>query len=81
MEEEEKHPNPERWWRVRRGGFYFGRNWAVVQTFIWIALGLYDVTVMEKASTIAGWSYGVCIILIIGYYSNTALEEFSKKIR
>jgi hypothetical protein len=78
------HPDPERWWTNRRKGMYIGISWAKWQTFLWVALGLMDIfyntqdPIIGKMGTVIAWSYGISALLIIGYYSNTAVEEAVK---
>lgn len=72
------HPNPEIWWRHRRRGYYFGIIWTIVSTFIWIGLELFRPNVLDSLGVVIGWSYGFSTTLIIAYYGNTAVEEFSK---
>jgi len=35
-------------------------------------------SVMGEMGVVIAWSYGICALLIIGYYSNTAVEEAVK---
>lgn len=79
-----EHPDLERWWKNRRKGMYIGIAWAKWQTFLWVALAILDIfknpehPVIANMGVVIAWSYGVCIILIVGYYSNTAVEEAVK---
>jgi hypothetical protein len=75
----EQHPNPGRWWRHRRAGFYTGIVWSIVQTFLWAGLALWKTDAVSSLGVVIGWSYGIPATLIIGYYGNTAVEELAKK--
>lgn len=80
------HPDPERWWTHRRKGMYIGISWAKWQTLLWVALAVVDVfynsgdSVIGEMGVVIAWSYGICALLIIGYYSNTAVEEAVKNL-
>lgn len=78
------HPDPERWWTHRRKGMYIGICWAKWQTLLWVALAVLGMLnnpedpVIDKMGTVIAWSYGISALLIIGYYSNTAVDEAVK---
>lgn len=78
------HPDPERWWTHRRKGMYIGISWAKWQTLLWVSLAVVDIffnpedPVIGKMGTVIAWSYGISALLIIGYYSNTAVDEAVK---
>ena len=74
-----EHPDPNRWWKNRLWGMKTGVKWAIAQTFIWVAVGFHDAEIIEKMATPIAWSYGTSMILILGYYGNTAVTEFAKK--
>lgn len=75
------HPDAERWWTHRRKGMYIGISWAKWQTLLWVALAIFDILnnptdpVIGKMGVVIAWSYGISALLIIGYYSNTAVDE------
>lgn len=75
----EQHPNPSRWWKHRRAGYYSGITWTVLQTFVWILIELWRPDTMASMSVVIGWSYGISATLILGYYGNTAVEELARK--
>ena len=79
IEETPKHPKPTQYWFHRRTGFYIGVAWGILQTFVWIGLGLWSVPVLSAAGPVIAWSYGISIMLIILYYSNTLAEELVKR--
>lgn len=79
MSEPGPPPDTTTHWRHRRGGFYFGRNWAVLQTFLWIGIGVYDVELIQALGVVVGASYGVSMTLILGYYGNTAVETHASR--
>lgn len=80
------HPDPSRWWMFRRKGMFIGVKWGIVQTFLWASLAIWDalktppdsIPIMANMTAVVGWSYGVCVVLIVGYYSNTAVDEAVK---
>jgi len=74
-----EHPNPGRWWKHRRAGYYTGITWSVIQTFCWAVLEIWRPGTIASMSVVIGWSYGIPATLIIGYYGNTAVEELAKK--
>lgn len=79
MEEQvTQHPDPERWWKHRRRGYYIGIWWAVIITFLFVGIELKSPGTVEKMGVVIGWAYGVSVTLIVAYYSNTAVEEFAK---
>lgn len=73
-----QHPDPNRWWTYRRKGMFIGIKWAIIQTLAWIALGVYDKDIVSALTAVIGWSYGISALLIVGYYSNTAVEEYAR---
>lgn len=78
---EVEHPNPGRWWKHRRRGYYTGKWWAILQTFGWIALGAHDPKALEAMGVVIGWSYGICATLIVSYFGNTIAESFAGKVK
>lgn len=70
-----EHPNPNRWWKHRRRGFYIGIWWGIAQTFMWAALELYQSGSVAALAIVVGSSYGISIALIVAYYSNNAIEN------
>lgn len=73
------HPNPNRWWKHRRAGYYTGVVWAILQTFIWIALW-FKTGELEGLGPVVAWSYGISLTLIVSYFGNTAVEEYVRKL-
>lgn len=82
------HPDPAKHWRWRRYGMLVGIYWSIIQTLMWAGLAFYSwkygaadtPNLISSLSVVIAWSYGVCMVLIIGYYSNTAVDEFAKRI-
>jgi len=78
---EAEHPNPGRWWKHRRRGYYSGMAWAFLQTPAWIALELHTAGAVESMAAVVGWSYGISATLIVSYFGNTIAESFAGKVR
>lgn len=75
------HPNPSVWWKHRRRLCYGSFVWVILQTFLWAAVEVMVPGTIAGMSVVIGWSYGVPATAIIGYYGNTAVEEFVKHKR
>lgn len=69
-----EHPDPGKYWTHRRRGFFIGLWWAVVQTFLWVAVGIYSVDVLEALGVVIGWSYGISATTTVSYYGGNAFE-------
>lgn len=67
-----------RLWNHRRRGYYLGVVWALLSTIAFIALEIAYPGLIERIAVVVGWSYGVSTTLILAYYGNTAVEEFSR---
>lgn len=78
---DDSHPDPNRWWKHRRRGYYTGKWWAILQTFLWLILGLKDPKALEAMSVVIGWSYGISATLIVSYFGNTIAESFAGKVK
>lgn len=76
---DEQHPDPERWWKHRRRGFYTGIWWALLQTPVWGLIAFYNAPVLQSLDVVIGSSYGVSMVLIISYYGNNAAEAFASR--
>lgn len=76
---EPEHPNPARWWRHRRRGYYSAMVWTVAQTLMWVWVAFEDAQILSALGAVIGWSYGIPATLIVAYYGNTAVEEWVKK--
>lgn len=77
---EDQHPNPSRWWKHRRRLAYMAFGWLVSQTFLFGSIAVYSPAAVASLGAVIGWSYGTTTIVLIGYYSNTAIEEVRRKI-
>lgn len=73
------HPDPARWWRHRRKGYYTGIWWGIIQTPAWMILGFFEHEAVMSMGAVVGWSYGICVSLILAYYGNTAIETWATR--
>jgi hypothetical protein len=74
------HPDPTVWWRHLRRGNYYGIYFAILQTIAWAILELYKDGVIEKMGPVISWSYGFCVIMVLIYGANTAVEKFVDRL-
>ncbi len=81
MDATESHPDPNRWWKHRRRGYYTGKWWAILQTPCWVLLGIYDTRVLESMGVVIGWSYGISVTLIVSYFGNNIAEAWAGKVK
>lgn len=68
----------ERQWKHRRRGYYMGIFWTVLSTIVFVYLETNQPGLIERIGVVVGWSYGVATTLILAYYGNTAVDDFSK---
>lgn len=76
---EAEHPDPDRWWKHRRRGYYAGMWAGALQTPIWIIIGLVDAKAIASMTAVIGWSYGICATLILAYFGNTTVETITTR--
>lgn len=74
-----EHPNPNRWWRHRRRGYYTGLAWAILQTPAWVTLEVLKPGTISALAVVIGWSYGISATLIISYFGNTTAEALASR--
>ncbi|MFL1404202.1 hypothetical protein ACJO2E_02510 [Marinobacter sp. M1N3S26] len=75
-----EHPNPSRWWKHRRRGYYAGMWWAAIQTPLWVLLELLRPETVPVMGVVIGWSYGISATLIVSYFGNNAAEAWAGKV-
>lgn len=80
-EDRSDHPNPGRWWKHRRRGYYSGMCWALVQTVIWIAMEYHRPGIVDSMAVVVGWSYGISATLIVSYFGNNIAEAWAGKVK
>lgn len=80
-ETQTEHPNPGRWWKHRRRGYYSGMVWALFQTGLWILLEYNKPGTVQNMGVVIGWSYGISATLIVSYFGNTIAESWSGKVK
>tara|TARA_R110000850_G_scaffold264606_1_gene393777 strand:+ start:20393 stop:20641 length:249 start_codon:yes stop_codon:yes gene_type:complete len=81
MDATESHPNPNRWWKHRRRGYYTGKWWAILQTPGWVALELHRPGSVAALAVVIGWSYGISATLIVSYFGNNIAEAWAGKMK
>ena len=81
MDATDNHPDPNRWWKHRRRGYYAGMWWALIQTPAWIALELHTAGSVSAMAAVVGWSYGISATLIVSYFGNNIAEAFAGKVK
>lgn len=75
------HPDPERWWTNRRKAMFFSQKWGVVQTLLWAILAYFNPEAVTASYMVIAGSYGLTALPIIGYYSNTAVQEYARGLK
>ncbi len=81
MDATDNHPDPNRWWKHRRRGYYAGMWWALIQTGLWIALEYNRPGIIETMGVVIGWSYGISATLIISYFGNNITDAWAGKVK
>lgn len=76
---QEQHPDPARWWRHRRRGYYWGIGWGIGQTIMWACIEVQRPGFMVNMGAVVGWSYGMSVTLIVAYFGNTTAETWVTK--
>lgn len=76
---DDSHPDPGRWWKHRRRGYYAGMWWTLIQTIAWAGLELHKPGVIAAMATVIGWSYGISATLIISYFGNNIAEAWANR--
>lgn len=74
----EQHPDPERYWKHRRRGYYAGIWWAIAQTPMWVAIELKNPGTLEALTAVVGWSYAISGTLIVSYYGGNIAQDVAK---
>ena len=77
-ENSQEHPNPEYWWKIRRRTMYVAIVLICIFTFAFVIVGLQKPPALESMGVLIGWVYGVLSLPVVGYYGNTAVEEYAK---
>ena len=78
---DDSHPDPNRWWKHGRRGYYAGMWWAFLQTPIWIAVELAQPNTLPAMGAVIGWSYGISVTLIVSYFGNNIAEAWAGKVK
>jgi len=78
---DDSHPDPNRWWKHRRRGYYAGMWWAFLQTPIWAAVELAQPNTLAAMGVVIGWSYGISVTLIVSYFGNNIAEAWAGKVK
>lgn len=73
-----QNPNPEKHWRIRRYTMFASIFLIVVLTIGFAVIGLHNPAALTAMSAVVGWVYGALSIPLLGYYGNTAVEEYAK---
>lgn len=74
------HPDPKVWWRHLRRGNYYGIFFAIVQTIVWALLEIFNDGIVESMGPVISWSYGFCVIMVLIYGANAAVEKFVDRL-
>ena len=72
------NPNPAKHWAVRRRTMYAAIVLMVLFSIAFMAIGVHNPEALKSMGVLIGWIYGSLAFPIIGYYSNTGIEEFAK---
>lgn len=62
-------------WRHRRRHSYVALIWLILQTFLWLGVGIYSTELLGALSTVIGFSYSVCIGVLGAYYGTSSLQD------
>jgi hypothetical protein len=65
-------------WRVRRRTMIACLVLLVFSTIGFATIAIYIPEALQSMGVLIGWYYGTLSLPIIGYFSNTAVEEFVK---
>lgn len=76
---ETEHPDPDRWWRHRRERCDTAMKAAGVETVLLGFLAYFSPEAVSAMTTVVVASYTLWSWPVIGYYSNTAVEEWAKR--
>lgn len=52
--------------------------WSIIQTVGLAVVAIIDPSAVLALGAVVGWSYGLCMTIIMGYYGNGAIEEYAK---
>ncbi len=75
-----EHPDQKSYWFFRRTTMFISMAIICVFTLIFIGLGIQWPETVTTLGPIIPWFYGAFSLPIIGYYSNTAIEEAGKRL-
>ena len=78
MEDKTSPPDLALHWRVRRRTMIASLVIIVLSTIGFAYLALINPKAIESMGVLIGWFYGTISLPLIGYYSNTAVEEYVK---
>lgn len=73
-----EHPDPAKHWKIRRYTMFVCIFLSVVFTIGFALIGWLNPTALESMTAVIGWFYSLLSVGVIGYFSNTALEEYAK---
>lgn len=51
---------------------------SIIQTVLLAILAYLRPDAVQSLGAVVGWSYGLYMAVIMGYYGNTAVEEYAK---
>jgi hypothetical protein len=74
-----EHPDPERWWQHRRRLAYRALWLAVAETLLLGLVALLNPEAVAALSAAIYSSYTLWSVPIVGYYGNTAVEEWARR--
>lgn len=73
-----EHPDPAKHWKIRRYTMFFCIFLAIIFTIGFAIIGLTNPEALAAMTAVIGWFYSLLSVAVLGYYSNTAVEEWSK---
>lgn len=73
-----EHPNPKLHWFVRRTTMLVSLALAVLTTISAVILEIGNPGIVQSLSPALGWHYTALTAPVLGYYGNTAVEEWSR---
>lgn len=74
-----KHPDPNIYWKHRRRLCYIAFIWSIIMTIMLGGLAFINPEAVSAMGAVIGWAYGLCTAIVMGYYGNSAIEEYAKK--
>lgn len=76
------HPDPKQYFKIRRETMLRAININIALALLFLGVNIYFHEELAGSSwlpTVIGWTFFTNSLPIIGYFSNTAIDEFAKR--